>query len=78
MEVSFSSSNLSSNANSANQSSSKSSNAINGPCEKGIGKNSSSILEFSMRTLHLKNHSIVSGTDLPQYRSFSFGEAVQV
>ena len=68
---SFSSSNLSSNTTSQSPSS-KSSNAVNGLCENGIIKNSSSILEFSEK-FTLKNHSIVQ-TDLPQYRSFSFGE----
>ena len=68
---SFSSSNLSSNTTSQSPSG-KSSNAVNGLCENGIIKNSSSILEFS-ENFTLKNHSIVQ-TDLPQYRSFSFGE----
>ena len=68
---SFSSSNLSSSATSQSPLS-KSSKAINGLCENGIIKNSSSILEFS-ENFTLKNHSIVQ-TDLPQYRSFSFGE----
>ena len=68
---SFSSNNLSSNATSQSPLS-KSSNAINGLCENGIIKNASSILEFS-ENFTLKNHSIVQ-TDIPQYRSFSFGE----
>ena len=62
---SFSSSNLSSNTTSQSPSG-KSSNAINGLCENGIIKNSSSMLEFS-ENFTLKNHSIVQ-TDLPQYR----------
>ena len=68
---SFSSSNLSSNENSQSLSS-KSNNAINGLCNNGIIESNSSILEFS-ENFTLKNHSIVQ-TDLPQYRSFSFGE----
>ena len=68
---SFSSSNLSSNATSQSPSS-KSNNAVDGLCNNGIIKNSSSILEFS-ENFTLKNHLIVQ-TDIPQYRSFSFGE----
>ncbi len=68
---SFSSSNFSSNKSSQSPSG-KSNNAIDGLCNNGNIKNSSSILEFS-ENFTLKNHSIVQ-TDLPQYRSFSFGE----